>query len=158
MSMPSSMELVATTAGNRPAFRSSSMDRRRSFETDPWWARAITVSSRASADWSDSSARCAAASLSRAVRRSASRRELTNTMVDRCVVMMSRTRSATAGHTDDRSASPAALPVTISTPASSVRACPMSRKSSTGDSTVSSICLSIAGAITATPAGSVART
>ena len=40
MSMPSSSEEVATTAGRRPAFRSSSMSRRCSRLTEPWWARA----------------------------------------------------------------------------------------------------------------------
>ena len=40
MSMPSSRLEVATTAGSRPALRSSSTWARCSLETDPWWARA----------------------------------------------------------------------------------------------------------------------
>ncbi len=42
MSMPSSRLEVATTAGSRPALRSSSMSARCSRETEPWWARAST--------------------------------------------------------------------------------------------------------------------
>ena len=42
MSMPSSRLEVATTAGSRPAFRSSSTSARCSLETEPWWARAST--------------------------------------------------------------------------------------------------------------------
>ncbi|CAM5309380.1 hypothetical protein SGRI78S_01034 [Streptomyces griseus subsp. griseus] len=40
MSMPSSRLEVATTAGSRPALRSSSTCARCSLETEPWWARA----------------------------------------------------------------------------------------------------------------------
>ncbi len=43
MSMPSSRELVATTAGSRPALRSSSISARCSLLTEPWWARASTA-------------------------------------------------------------------------------------------------------------------
>ncbi len=42
MSMPSSRLEVATTAGSRPALRSSSTRARCSLETEPWWARAMT--------------------------------------------------------------------------------------------------------------------
>ena len=42
MSMPSSRLEVATTAGSRPALRSSSTWARCSLETEPWWARART--------------------------------------------------------------------------------------------------------------------
>ena len=42
MSMPSSRLEVATTAGSRPALRSSSTRARCSLETEPWWARAST--------------------------------------------------------------------------------------------------------------------
>ena len=42
MSMPSSRLEVATTAGSRPALRSSSTSARCSLETEPWWARAMT--------------------------------------------------------------------------------------------------------------------
>ena len=40
MSIPSSSELVATTAGRRPALRSSSIRARCSLLTEPWCARA----------------------------------------------------------------------------------------------------------------------
>ena len=43
MSMPSSRLEVATTAGSRPALRSSSTSARCSLETEPWWARAMTA-------------------------------------------------------------------------------------------------------------------
>ena len=104
MSMPSSRLLVATTRGSRPRLRSSSMIARCSLDTEPWWARrerrgrrtpawrracAAPVTARPA-----SRARRVAAtlrrrlaaysSLSRAVSRSASRRELANTMVERC--------------------------------------------------------------------------
>ena len=54
MSMPSSSEDVATTAGSRPALRSSSTSARCSRDTEPWWARATTtVAGRAAPepDW-----------------------------------------------------------------------------------------------------------
>ena len=66
MSMPSSSELVATRAGSRPAFSSSSIASRCSRATLPWWAR--TRSSPA-------------ASLRRWASRSASRRLLVKTIV-----------------------------------------------------------------------------
>ena len=44
MSMPSSSDEVATTAGSRPALRSSSTRARCSRDTEPWWARATTTS------------------------------------------------------------------------------------------------------------------
>ncbi len=43
MSMPNSSEEVATTAGSRPAFSSSSTMVRCSRETEPWWARATVI-------------------------------------------------------------------------------------------------------------------
>ena len=43
MSMPSSSEEVATTAGSRPAFSSSSTSARCSRDTEPWCARATTT-------------------------------------------------------------------------------------------------------------------
>ncbi len=79
-------------------------------------------------------------------------------MVDRCSLMMSTIRLATCGQTELRSASPAALPVTRSAPLSSRRIAPISLKSSIGDSTWTTISLSIGGAITATDSGSPART
>ena len=42
MSMPSSSELVATTQGRDPDFRSDSIWARRSLLTEPWCARATT--------------------------------------------------------------------------------------------------------------------
>jgi hypothetical protein len=42
MSMPSSSDEVATTAGSRPDFSSSSTSARCSRDTEPWWARATT--------------------------------------------------------------------------------------------------------------------
>ena len=66
MSMPSSRLDVATSAGSRPALRSSSMARRCSRAMLPWWA--LTRSSPAS-------------SLSRCASRSESRRLLVKTIV-----------------------------------------------------------------------------
>ena len=52
MSMPSSRLLVATTAGSRPALRSSSIWARCSLETEPWWALASSGAAPADApDW-----------------------------------------------------------------------------------------------------------
>ena len=101
--------------------------------------------------------RSSARSLILAVRRSASRREFTNTMLERCAATMSTTRSATEGHTDARSASPAALPEITSLPSVSTNVSPMRSKSATVDSTSTTIFLSIGGAMTATESGSVAR-
>ena len=106
MSMPSSRLEVATTAGSRPAFSASSICARSCRDTEPWWARATSAGAPAEAPaWAmicagmagavgargmpssaaaASSARSAASSLSRAHSRSASRRELANTIVDRC--------------------------------------------------------------------------
>ena len=52
MSMPSSSELVATTAGSRPDLSASSICLRSSLETLPWWARATTgAAPPAAPDW-----------------------------------------------------------------------------------------------------------
>ncbi len=52
MSMPNSRLEVATTAGSRPAFRSSSTSARCSLDTDPWCARASSGGApRAAPDW-----------------------------------------------------------------------------------------------------------
>ena len=77
MSMPSSSEDVATIALRRPSFRASSTSSRCSRASDPWCAR--TRSSSAS-------------SLRLAARRSASRRALVNTIVDRCSRISSSSR------------------------------------------------------------------
>ncbi len=127
MSMPSSRLLVATTQGRRPRLRSSSISSRCSRETEPWCARAITMAvsssplerawpawaitcagGRAGACPASSSAlsspraaaRSVATSLSRAVSRSARRRELANTIVERCCSTRSTTRSSMCGHSD----------------------------------------------------------
>ena len=88
MSMPSSSDEVATRQGSVPALSRSSMTTRSSRASEPWWARAISRggSPRASAS-------CAARSLSRSAMRSAARRLLTNTSVERC----SRTRRSSSG-------------------------------------------------------------
>ena len=78
MSMPSSSEEVATRHGISPAFRSSSTTSRCSRASEPWCARASSSS---------------ASSLIRSASRSASRRLLTKTMVERCA----RTSSRIAG-------------------------------------------------------------
>ena len=69
MSMPSSSEEVATRHGIWPSLSSSSISTRCSRASEPWWARAISFS---------------ASSLRRSASRSASRRLLTNTIVERC--------------------------------------------------------------------------
>ena len=69
MSMPSSRLEVATRHGIRPALSSSSISTRCSRASEPWWARAIS---------------CSASSLRRIASRSARRRLLTNTIVERC--------------------------------------------------------------------------
>ena len=110
MSMPSSRLLVATTQGRRPRLRSSSMIDRCSLETEPWWALAMTTSAPALApDWAmiwagclpvsgrSPPARLVAISLRRAVSRSARRRELAKTMVERCCSTRSTTCSSTCG-------------------------------------------------------------
>ncbi len=117
MSIPSSSDDVATTHGSRPDLSSSSVWVRWSRDIDPWCARAITGSAPVLApDWAIASAgkvspavrsvRSAASSFSRAVSRSASRREFVNTIVDRCPRISSRTRSSTAGQMDARGAAP----------------------------------------------------
>ena len=82
MSMPSSRLDVATSAGRRPALRSSSISSRCSRAMLPWWAR--TSSSPAS-------------SLSRCASRSARRRLLVKTIVLRWLRMSSRIRGWIAG-------------------------------------------------------------
>ena len=88
MSMPSSSDDVATRHGRSPDLSWSSMTTRSSRASDPWWARAISrgLSPAASASW-------AARSLSRRAMRSAARRLLTNTSVERC----SRTSCRSSG-------------------------------------------------------------
>ncbi len=110
MSMPSSRLEVATTAGSRPAFNSSSTRDRCSLETEPWWARAMTGGAPLAAPEPpiSSAGACAsgkavpvarswAISFSRLHRRSARRRELAKTMVERCASTRSTIRSSTCG-------------------------------------------------------------
>ncbi len=156
MSMPSSRLLVATTAGRRPDLRSSSMLARCSLLTEPWCARASTAGRRPSSRPEPSRRGRAAAlehlargalgqiSLSRAVRRSASRRELANTMVDRCEATRSTTRSSTCGQIEVRRSSPAAEPST-----SPVEA-PSEAMSSTGTTTERSTVFCDGGCTTVT--------
>ncbi|CAM3902131.1 hypothetical protein ISCU110981_19520 [Isoptericola cucumis] len=150
MSMPSSSDDVATTAGRRPALSSDSVRVRSTRLIDPWWARASTGTSAPGApsgdvpasctagmptdtpDWACTCAACwvpgsgssipersAHSSFTRAVRRSAPRRELVNTSVERCSATRSTTRSSTCGHTDARRRGEVAAPVrsTSSSPA-----------------------------------------
>ena len=77
MSMPSSSELVATIAFSVPRLSRSSISRRCSRASEPWWARASSSPA--------SSFRCAAS-------RSASRRAFTNTIVERWARISSRSR------------------------------------------------------------------
>lgn len=120
MSMPSSRLEVATTAGSRPAFRSSSTWARCSLETEPWCARARSAGAPFAApdsamisagEWASGSvspvARSYAISLSRLHSLSARRRELAKTMVERCAWTRSVIRSSTCGQIDGFSAWPA---------------------------------------------------
>ncbi len=86
MSMPSSRLEVATRHGSSPAFSWSSMTSRSSRASEPWWARAISTGGLSGSSWE-------ASSLSRIASRSAPRRLLTNTIVERC----SRTSSRICG-------------------------------------------------------------
>ena len=136
MSMPSSRLEVATTAGSRPALSASSISARSCRDTDPWCARATSggrarrrarlrhdlgrrspfaraqasASPAASAASPAASARSAASSFSRPHSRSASRRELANTIVDLCCSIRSSTRSSTCGQMDRAGAGPSSSP------------------------------------------------
>ena len=119
MSMPSSSDDVATTAGSSPALSSDSVRVRSARLIDPWCARARIVAAwRVStpADVPDSPGACAGCaaptsgtssplraahtSLMRLVSRSAPRRALVKTSVERCAATRSTTRSSTCGHTE----------------------------------------------------------
>ena len=117
MSMPSSSELVATRAGRRPAFSSSSISRRCSLAMLPWWAR--TSSSPAS-------------SFRRWASRSARRRLLVNTMVLRCSRISCRIRGWIAGQMLVRISPPSTGPPGCS---SIGRTSPSLAMSSTGTTT-----------------------
>ena len=154
MSMPSSRLLVATTAGSRPLLRSSSMTARCSLLTEPWWARASTgaappldpacaMSAAGAPPVSSTSpvTRSCQISLSRAVSRSARRRELAKTSVLRWLATRSTTRSSTCGQIDG---------VTTRSVASSCTGTPSALMSSTGTTTSSSMRLLDSGATTTT--------
>ena len=113
MSMPSSRLEVATTAGSSPDFSCSSTSARCSLETEPWCARASTggaarptpacaISSAGAPVRGRASpvARSWAISFSRPQSRSASRRELAKTMVERWASIRSVIRSSTCGQID----------------------------------------------------------
>ena len=68
MSIPSSSDDVATSAGSRPVFSISSISSRCSRAIEPWWARAISSSARSFRRWAT---------------RSAARRLFTKTSVER---------------------------------------------------------------------------
>ena len=163
MSMPSSRLDVATTAGSCPDLSASSICLRSSRDTLPWWARATTGGAPvASPDWAMIAAggrrgvlsaagcvspsppwRSVAISLSRAHSRSAPRRELVNTMVDRCASIRSYTRSSTAGQMDARRG--VSKSSSVSTSSSRVM-------SSTGTTTSMSNVFAAGGATTSTGA------
>ncbi len=146
---------MATTALRRPVFSSSSMIARCSLDTEPWWARAMTSGAPREAPLCAIScaggftspgggsaspvSRSQATSLSRCVRRSASRRELENTIVERCASIRSAMRSSTCGQIEVRGSAPAAEP------SNSAVGTPSSRMSSTGTTTEMSNCLSDGG-------------
>ena len=87
MSIPSSSDEVATSAGRRPALSASSITRRCSRAIEPWWARATSSP---------------ASSLSAAARRSARRRLFTKRIVERCARTSSRRRGWIAGQIERR--------------------------------------------------------
>ena len=168
MSMPSSSELVATTAGRRPALSSDSVRVRSARLIEPWCARArIVAASRVSTptavpdcagtaaarsvagSGTSSPERSAQTSFIRAVSRSAPRRELVNTRVDRCSATRSTTRSSTCGQIDGRGSGPAAAP--DRSRSSGVDPVPRrSDRSGTGTTTSTSIFLVDGGCTTTT--------
>lgn len=140
MSIPSSRLDVATTAGSRPAFRSSSTWARCSLDTEPWCARAsragaplaapdsaITSAGECASGMTSPVARSYAISFSLLHRRSARRRELAKTIVERCAWTRSAMRSSTCGQMDGFSA--------LSGSVSEAGEPPSSPRSSTGTTT-----------------------
>ena len=132
MSMPSSSELVATTAGSsarlelglgagalraahRPVVRARQDRRRRRRVSTPTAVPGLRRDGRGAAARRGPARRApwrsAHTSFMRAVRRSAPRRELVKTSVDRCSATRSTTRSSTCGQIDGRTAAgPAPAP------------------------------------------------
>ena len=113
MSMPSSSELVATMQGSSPFFSRSSISARFSRATLPWCASAISLP---------------ASSLRAPDRRSASRRELTKIIVERCARISSTRRGWMEGQIERRWRIPIG-------PEGSSSSSPICRMSSTGTST-----------------------
>ena len=162
MSMPSSRLDVATTQGSTPPFSSSSTSVRCSRDIDPWCAFATVAAAPppmpdcpiASAGNSSSScapsASSAASSLSRDVSRSASRRELANTIVDRCARTSSRSLRSTAGQIDGRWAVPAAEPTTSSSELPGAGRSSSAARSGTGTSTDTCTVFGVRGWTTST--------
>ncbi len=105
MSMPSSSDEVATSAGSRPALSESSISRRCSRAIDPWWER-----TRSGASSSPSCSRLS--SLRRSARRSARRREFTKMSVEVCARISDNRTGWIDGQIDVRvCGSPAAGPL-----------------------------------------------
>ncbi len=139
MSIPSSRLDVATTQGSRPSLSSVSIRARSLLDTEPWWARATTLPAPLLCpDWPITSAgtgpagapapprsarppprRAPASSFNRAHSRSATRRELQNTIDERCDSTRSRTLSSTCGQIDARPLAAASSDRDGATPASS---------------------------------------
>ncbi len=138
MSMPSSSDEVATRARRRPALSWSSMSRRCSRLSDPWWARTSSppTPNCSPPTWAGTSPVRSApsSSLRRAARRSARRRELTKTRVERWAWISSSRRGCTDGQIDVRARPAAVGPLTGSSMTS-----PMRDRSSTGTTTSTSM-------------------
>src|SRR5450756_214823 len=173
MSMPSSRDDVATTAGRWPDLSSVSVRVRSARLIDPWWARArMPLASRVSmptavpdcaVTWAAHSVpgsgtpapwRAAHTSFIRAVSRSAPRRELVKTSVERCAATRSTTRSSTCGQIDGRGTAGTAsgpVPGTASGAASDGAAGGVrSVRSGTGTTTWISTCFATGGWTTVT--------
>ncbi len=117
------------------------------------------LSLRAVSSSTASSASSAASSFSRAVSRSARRRELANTIVERCCRTRSSSRRSTAGQIDGRCAVPAAEPMTSSSDDPGAGRSSSAARSGTGTSTATSIVLAAGGCTISTgraPARNVA--
>ena len=123
MSMPSSRDEVATRAGSRPALSASSMRCRSSRAIEPWCARATSSP---------------ASSLRAAARRSARRRLLTNTMVERWARTSSSSRGMDGGPDRAARTKPPAGPSSRSPGPPAGESSPSRDMSSTGTSTLRS--------------------
>ncbi len=170
MSMPSSRLDVATRPRSVPALSWSSTSCRRAFDKEPWWAstssstgssrmrttssgRSGSEGSRSSGSWPaalrrSARTREACSSLRLDASRSASRRALTNTIVEWCASTRSSSRGWIAGQIDRRVG---AVPANRS-PSSTT--CPSSAMSSPGTTTSSSIGLDTPASTISTCRGS----